>query len=171
MEPIVSPCGTAAGAARASGFGSPLVLRDFRSRRPGDGGSDPGRPAPTEAQRGGRGRGHSLLFTVILSCPARRTHLALPWAGGPGRIFRAASQPSRAPFYPVTPRPLTSAHRAGAHWAPFTLSSPGGRTSKASSSPAPRDPHPTTDHTQAGWDQRRFSFPRDRIGIWGRGEN
>ena len=47
--------GTAAGAAGASGFGSPSVLRDFSSWRPGDGGSDPGRPAPTEAQRGGCG--------------------------------------------------------------------------------------------------------------------
>lgn len=126
---------------------------------------------PRKPSEVGRGRGHSLLFTVILSCPARRTHLALPWAGGLGRIFRAASQPSWVPFHPVTPRPLTSAHRAGAHWAPFTLSSPGGRTGKASSSPAPSDPNPTSDHTQAGWDQRRFSFPRDRIGIWGRGEN
>ena len=113
VGPVVSPCGTAAGAARASGFGSPLVLRDFSSQRPGDGGSDPGHPAPTEAQRGGCGRGHSLLFTVVLSCPTRRTYLALPWAGGPGRIFRAASQPSLAPFHPVTPRPLTSAHKQG----------------------------------------------------------
>ena len=95
----------------------------------------------------------SLQFTVILSFPTRLTHLALPRAGGPGRIFRAASRPALAPFHPVTARPLTSAD-----WQGILLPPP-------PATPAP----PRT--TQAGWDQRRSSFPRNRIGIWGRGEN
>lgn len=154
---------------RPYAFGSPLGLGDSGSRRPGEGGSDPGIPALTEAQRGGRG--HSLLFTVILSCPTSRIWLT---PGLVGRvIFRAASQLSLASFHPVTHWPLTSSHRAGAHRAPFTLPRPGGRTGQGHP-PHPgsgSDLHPTSDHTQAGWDQRSFSFPRDRPGIWGRGEN
>lgn len=74
----------------------------------------------------------SLLFTVILSCPTRLTHLGLPRAGGPGRIFRAASRPPLAPFRPVTPRPLTAADRQQGILLPLT--------------PAP----PRTTHRQGG---------------------
>ena len=144
--------GTAAGAAGASGFGSPSVLRDFSSWRPGDGGSDPGRPAPTEAQRGGCGLAQ---FTVHCHSffPNSPHASGSPPGCGRGRIFRAASLPALAPFHPVTARPLTSAD-----WQGILLP-------RRQRPPPHRGPH--TGRVC----QRRSSFPRNRIGNWGRGEN
>ena len=100
MEPIVSPCGTAAGAARASGFGSPLVLRDFSSRCPGDGGSDPGRPAPTEAQRGGSRSGSQFTVHCHSFLPSSPHASGSPLGWRTGENFQGCLTAVMGPFSP-----------------------------------------------------------------------
>lgn len=121
--------GTAAGAAGASGFGSPSVLRDFSSRRPGDGGSDPGRPAPTEAQRGGCGLGQ---FTVHCHSFFPNSPHASGSAPGwrTGENFQGCLTAGTGPLSP-NDSPAIDIRRLAGHPPP----------------PAASDPRPTSDHT------------------------
>lgn len=85
-------------------------------------------------------------------------------------IFSAASQPSLGLFSPsdtlVIDIPPTESEHTEFH-SPARPGEQGGRARH----PPPGDLPPTSGHTQAGWDQKRFSFPMERTGIWGGGEN